>query len=417
MTGSGTRSREGILEDFASHMGGRTRMLMLQMAGLDIIPGKREGALLWDISGKEYINCHCNGGVYNLGHRHPEIVETLVRAVEDLDFGVHHFVSEHRTRLAALLARLTPGDIRYTTYSVGGGEAVDLALKVSRCASGRPGVLYAGGGYHGVTGLAMCAGSDEYKEAFHPLAPGFQDVPFGDFGALEEACTRNEVGTILLETIPATLGIVIPPPDYFPAVRALCDRRGILLIVDEVQAGLGRTGRLWAIDEYGVVPDILVVSKGMSGGVYPLAVTCHRPGLQDVFERHPFFHVSTFGGSELGCVVAEKVLEITTRPGFLDHVNGMARRFESGFGSLAETYASHVRSFRQKGLMMGLQLEGEDRGLLLTHCLAEHGVWALFANHDKSVVQFLPPLIIRPEQVDTVLERVNDALKTLSRRV
>jgi len=409
------RSREEILEDFSEFMG-RTRMQMLQMAGLDIIPGRREGVMLWDISGKEYINCHCNGGVYNLGHRHPEMVETLRKALEELDFGVHHFVSEHRTRLAALMARLTPGDIRYTTFSAGGGEAVDLALKVARYAAERPGVLYAGGGYHGVTGLAMCAGSDDYKDAFRPLAPGFRDVPFGDFQALESAVDAG-VGTLLLETIPATLGIVIPPPDYFPRVRALCDREGIVLIVDEVQAGLGRTGRLWAIDEYQVVPDILVVSKGTSGGLYPLSMTCHRPRLQAVFERHPFFHVSTFGGSEVGCVVTEKMLEITTRPGFLDHVNAMAERFESGFASLAETFRSHVREFRHKGLMMGLQLEGEDWGLLLTQCLAEQGVWALFANNDKSVVQFLPPLIIRADQVDAVLERANEALKALSRRV
>ncbi len=411
----GTRSREQILADFSRFMG-QTRMLMLQIAGLDIIPGRREGALLWDVSGKEYINCHCNGGVYNLGHRHPEIVETMRRAMEELDFGVHHFISEHRTRLAARLADLTPGDIQYTTFSVGGGEAVDLALKAARYVSGRAGVLYAGGGYHGVTGLAMCAGNDEYKVAFQPLAPGFREVPFGDFQALE-ASVDESVGTIILETIPATLGIVIPPEHYFPSIRALCDAKGIVLIVDEVQAGLGRTGRVWAIDEYQVVPDILVVSKGMSGGLYPLAVTCHRPALQAVFEEHPFFHISTFGGSELGCVVTEKMLEITTRPGFLDHVDVMAERFRSGFSSLADTFRSHVNEFRQKGLMMGLQLKGEEWGLQLTQCLAENGVWALFANNDKSVVQFLPPLIIRPEQVDEVLERANDALKALIKRV
>jgi putrescine aminotransferase len=411
----GRRSREKILEDFAGFMG-QTRMQMLQLAGLDIIPGKRQGVYLWDISGKEYINCHCNGGVYNLGHRHPEILETLRKALEELDFGVHHFISEHRTRLAAKLAELTPGDIRYTTFSVGGGEAVDLALKVARHASGREGVLYACGGYHGVTGLAMCAGSAEYKEAFQPLAPGFQEVPFGDFDALADR-VDPQVGTLILETIPATLGIVIPPDDYFPRIRALCDEEGIVLIVDEVQAGLGRTGRMWAIEEYGVVPDMLVLSKGMSGGLYPLSVTCHRPPFQRVFEAHPFFHVSTFGGSEIGCVVTEKMLEITTRPGFLDHVNAMSYRFEQGFSSLAETFGSHVREFRHKGLMMGLELDGEDWGLRLTQCLAEHGVWALFANNNKSVVQFLPPLIIQPDQVDTVLERVHDAMRALTRLV
>jgi len=415
MTLVGSSSREQVLEDYARFMA-PTRMQMMQLAGLDIIPGRREGVYLWDISGKEYINCHCNGGVYNLGHRHPEILEVLRKGLEELDFGVHHFISEHRTRLAARLAELMPGDIQYTNYSTGGGEAVDLALKIARYRSGRPGVLYATGGYHGVTGLSMCAGDAEYKEAFQPLAPGFQEVPFGDFEAIEGHADES-VGTIILETIPATLGIVIPSEDYFPKVRALCDRKGMILILDEVQAGLGRTGRLWAIDAYEVIPDIMVLSKGTSGGMFPLSVTCHRPPLQVVFDEHPFFHVSTFGGSELGCLVTEKMLEITTRPGFMDHVNAMADRFRNGFLDIAETYDSHVREFRHKGLMMGLKTEGEDWGLHLSRCLAENGVWAIFANNDQSVVQFLPPLVITPEEVDKALERIEKGVKALTHLV
>jgi acetylornithine/succinyldiaminopimelate/putrescine aminotransferase len=333
--------------------------------------------------------------------------------MEELDFGVHHFISEHRTRLSVRLAELTPGDIRYSTFSVGGGETVDLALKMARFASGRPGVLYAKGAYHGVTGLSMCAGEDEYKEIFKPLVPGFQDVPFGDFEALRNQ-VKDSTGAIILETIPATLGVVIPPNDYFPRIRKLCDEKDIVLIIDEVQAGLGRTGRMWAIEEYDVVPDILVLSKGTAGGLYPLSVTCHRPALHTVFDEHPFFHVSTFGGSEIGCLITEKMLEITTRAGFQEHVRDMAERFREGFLAIQGDFSSHVREFRQKGLMMGLKLGGDDWGLLLTRELAVQGVWALFANHDKSVVQFLPPLIIQPEEVDEVLERVRKAVGELT---
>ena len=411
----GRATREQVLEDFGRYMG-TTRKEMLQIVGMDIIPGRREGVYLWDLSGKEYINCHCNGGVYNLGHRHPEILDTLRRGMEELDFGVHHFMSEHRTRLARRLAEITPGDIRYTTYSVGGGEAVDLALKVARFASGRPGVIYATGGYHGVTGLSMCAGDDAYKQMFQPLTPGFHQVPFGDFDALRERADE-EIGTIILETIPATLGVVVPAADYFPRIRTLCDERGIVLIVDEVQAGLGRTGRLWGIEEYDVVPDMLVLSKGTSSGLYPLSVTCHRPPLQAVFEQEPFFHVSTFGGSELGCVVTEKMLEIITRPGFLEHVRAMADRFREGFLSIIRDFSDHLREFRQKGLMMGVKLAGDDWGLHLTKALGEHGVWAIFANNDRSVVQFLPPLIIQPDEVDQVLERARAAVRDVARMV
>jgi acetylornithine/succinyldiaminopimelate/putrescine aminotransferase len=243
--------------------------------GMDFVPGRREGVYLWDVQNEvRLINCHCNGGVFNLGHRHPVVVETLKSALDELDIGNHHLVSEQRAALGRRLAELAPGDLPYTVFAVGGGEAIDFALKLARAHTGRPGVISARGGYHGHTGLALAAGDRQYREPFGPMPPGFVQVAFGDIEAVA-AQMGDDTAAFILETIPATLGMPIASPEYFGELRALCNRHGALLIIDEVQSGLGRTGRIWAIEHWAdpaasgsmVEPDILVTGKGLSGGI------------------------------------------------------------------------------------------------------------------------------------------------------
>jgi len=383
-----------------------------QMLGMEIVPARREGSRLWDKDGKSYINCRSSGGVFNLGHRPPEILAALTQALETLDLGDHLLLSEWRARLAKRLAELTPGDIQYTTFGVGGGEAVDLAIKLARGYTRRPGIISAIGGYHGHTGFALATGEDSFKEYFGPLAPGFSQVPFGDIEALEEAVTE-ESAAVIFETIPATLGIVIPPDDYFPAVRKICDAQGAVLILDEVQAGLGRTGRFWAIDEYQVVPDILVLGKGLSGALYPMSATCYRPRLQSFFDRHPFVHVSTYGGSELGCAVTLAVLDRLSSPELLGHVNTMAEIFAKGLIRLQLNHPRLLIEVRQKGLMIGLKMCEDRFGMLLTNQLAQNGVIAMFAHNDPSVMIIMPPLIVTAEEVEEVLAALSKSFQAL----
>ena len=236
-------------------------------------------------------------------------MRVLLDSLQELDVGNHHLISEQRAALAARLAELMPGDITYSVFGVSGGEAIDLAIKVARSYTGRPKVISAQGGYHGHTGLALAAGDEKYRAPFGPLSPGFVQVPFNDVAALEKALD-DETAAVLFETVPATSGMPVPDHDFFSRVRELCDRHGALLIVDEVQTGLGRTGKLWGIEHFGVVPDIVVIGKGLSGGLYPMSATCFRGKYESVFQPDPFIHISTFGGAEVGCPVALKVLEI-----------------------------------------------------------------------------------------------------------
>jgi putrescine aminotransferase len=355
------------------------------------------------------LNLHCNGGVFNLGHRHPELIEVLKNGLDRWDIGNHHLVSLPRAETAALLAGLMPGDLNYVVYGAGGGEAADLAIKVARAYTGKTRIVSAMGGYHGHTGLALATGDAKYREVFGPQAPGFEQVPFGQIEALQQAID-DDTAAVILETIPATLGMVIPPPGYLQAVRHLCDERGVLLILDEVQCGLGRTGKLWAFEHFEVIPDMVILGKGLSGGIYPIAATVLSQRLESVFHADPFIHVSTFGGAELGCLVMNRVLEISSEPGFLVNVNEMAKLFKTGVALLAQKHIDFLSGFRQMGLMMGLELKDEFAGPVFTKAAYDNGLLMLYANNDKRIVQLLPPLIIEAHEVQETLVKLDGAL-------
>ncbi len=404
----GGKPQAAVVEEFASFVS-PGRVGVYRALGVDAVPGRREGVYVWDLDGKRYINCRSSGGVFNLGHRAPAVVNALKQALDVLDIGDHMLLSEQRARLARRLAELTPGDITYSFFTASGGEACDVAIKLARGYTGRPGIVSAENGYHGHTGFALSAGDPRFKRHFEPLMPGFHQVPFGDVEALRRAVDET-TAAVIFETIPATAGIIIPPADFFPAVRQVCDAAGALMILDEVQAGLGRTGRLWATDEWGVVPDILVLGKGMSGGVYPLSAVCYRAHVDEFFRRNPFVHLTSFGGADLGCVCALAMLDEICRPGFLDHVRSMGERFERGFAALRKAYPGLVAGWRRRGLMMAFELADDRLGPMMTYALGENGVIAVFSDFRPRAMQIMPPLVIQPAQVDEVIDAMDRAL-------
>jgi len=410
-----TDSRQSIHAAFERHVSSG-KAAFFAAAGIDFIGGERSGITLSDLDGRPLINCHSNGGVFNLGHRHPRVIAALRAALNERDIGNHHLVSADRAALAARLAELSPGDLKRVVFGVSGGEAIDFAIKLARGHTGRTKIISAIGGYHGHTGLALAAGEETYRRPFGPQPAGFVQVRFGDLDALA-AQMDADTAAVLFETIPATLGIVIPAQGFFAGVRALCDRHGALLIADEVQTGLGRCGAVWGIDTFGVVPDILVTGKGLSGGIYPITATLYREHLNPFLHQNPFIHISTFGGAELGCRVALEVLEILAEPGFLEHVNEMAGLFADLLARLKEKYPGLLLGVRQRGLMMGLKLADERLGPLATQIGFQLGLLVVFANHDPSVLQLLPPLIVQEAEVRVILDRLDRVFFEIGKRL
>lgn len=380
----------------------RGKVAAYRELGLDVIMGERAGIRFRDAyTDRWYVNCHCNGGVFNLGHANPSVTDAVRGALGDLDVGNHHLVSGLRARLAERLLATTDDALDGVVFGVGGGEAVDLAIKVARGVTGRGGVVSVRGGYHGHTGLSVAAGDPSYREAFGPNLPGFCQVPFDDLDAMAAAVT-DETAVVIVEPIPATLGMPLPSPGYLAGLRAICDRTGAKLCFDEVQTGLGRTGAMWCWQTEGVVPDVMVTGKGLSGGIYPITATLLSAELFAFFDEHPFIHISTFGGAELGCVAALATLDVLEAPGFLDRVVALGERFESGLSGLSF-------SLRRRGMFMGLAFDDPLGGLFATKTMLDAGVFAIFANNDQSVLQFLPPLVISDDEADELIATVRGA--------
>lgn len=382
--------------------------------GAGIVMGRREGYRIHDVDGRSWLDLHLNGGVFNLGHRNPELIAVLVQALDELDIGNHHFPSVERSLLAADLVERTPG-MAYAVFASGGGEAIDLAIKSARRATGRRRIVSVAGAYHGHTGLALAAGDREAAESFLSTGPAaeFPQIPFNDLPALEAALAAAPTAAVILETIPATMGFPVPDADYLTGVRELCDRHGALHIADEVQTGLGRTGPLWAVQRAAVTPDILVTGKGLSGGLYPIAATLLSTRAGAWLEDDGWSNISTFGGSELGCRVARAVLDITTRPETTTRVDMLTATFATGLADLAARHPEWLVEVRQTGLVIGLRFAHPMGGMLMTRACYEAGIWAMFAGFDRSVLQFKPGLLLSDSEAGEVLVRLEAALTGL----
>jgi acetylornithine/succinyldiaminopimelate/putrescine aminotransferase len=379
---------------------------------MDVVQGRREGVWIWDLEGRDYINCRCSGGVFNLGHHPAFAVEALSQALREFDMGDWLLPSARRAEGAAALARLLPDPLRYTFFTASGAEAVEVACKLARSVTGRAGFVCAEHGYHGHVGFSLAMDDPPLSDRYQPLTPGITRVPFGDLEAVDRAIGRD-TAAVIMETIPATGGYLVPEPDWFPTIRSLCDQRGALLILDEVQSGLYRTGRLWAFEHFDVVPDVLIAGKGLSGGVYPIAACCFGERVERHFAEDPFFHPSSYAGSELGARVVEAVVERYEDFGLRAHVEEMGARLRAGLDELVARFPDRLAATRGLGLMLALETRSEALGFELTKQCFRHGLLAIFAFNRQSTLQVMPPLVISAEEVHELVERLGAAVAAM----
>lgn len=383
--------------------------------GIDLVIGRREGYILEDIDGKQLIDMHLNGGTFNLGHRNPELVETLKWALDRVDVGNHHFATSGRSALAKMLIETVPGDtMDKVVFGSSGGEIVDLAIKSARYATGRKKIVSVIKAYHGHTGLSIATGDERFTKLFGAERPDeFTHVPFNDIEAMEEALHANDVAAVIMETIPATYGFPMPAPGYLASVKELCEKHGALYIADEVQTGLGRTVDFWCFEHHGVSPDIVVTSKGLSGGLYPISACILNRKAAGWLYEDGFAHMATFGGSDLAAPVAMKVIEITRRAQTVSHIKELAALYSESFAKMLADHPSLVE-VRHDGTIAGLKFScGEEPAVRFSKMLYDRGVWAIFSTLDKDVLQFKSGLLLPMDQAEHVLSVIDDALTAL----
>lgn len=388
--------------------------------GVDLVIGRRERYHLYDMGGHRLFDLHLNGGTYNLGHRNPEIITELREAFDYFDIGNHHFPAIGRAALSRRLIETAPPNLKYVVLSSGGGEAIDIGLKCARYGTQRRKIVSVIRAYHGHTGIALGTADGRYADQF--LSAGrpdeFVKVPFNDLAAMEAALAPGDAACVIMETIPATYGFPMPDDGYLPMVKALCRKYGALYVADEVQTGLLRCGggHLWGISSYGVEPDIIVTSKGLSGGLYPIGAVLVNEAAGGWLKEDGWGHISTFGGSELGCVAALKTLEITLRPETVANVDAVAARMRAGLERIRAEHADFFTGIRQRGVIFGLEFATHPQGA--KHVMRElytQGIWAIFSQLDPRVLQFKPGLLLTPAECDEILERTAAGIAAASR--
>ena len=405
-------AKAAALADFATYVNPQ-KVRVLKAAGLDIIEAQREGVWVWDLDGRRFLDCFTSAGSFNVGRRNPRIVKAAHDALDRLDNGNFLLCSAQKAALAKRLAEISPPGLTCTTFGTGGGEAIDFALKLARGATGRAKIVSSVNGYHGHTGFALsAAGRESFRTPFEPLMDGFDRVPFGDLAAME-ACVDADTAAVLLEPVQGEGGIVVPPADYLAGVRAVCDRVGALLILDEIQTGLGRTGKWFASEHFGVVPDIMTIAKSLGGSLVPISATIYTEDLREFLIPNPFIHLSTFGGSDLACAIALEVIDYIDETGLIEHAASMGRRLVTGLHEVAAGHSDVIAEVRNLGLMTGLKYTEDGLGPRMSYQLARHGVLAIYSGNEPSVMRLMPPLIITASEIDFLLDAIGAAVQDL----
>jgi ornithine--oxo-acid transaminase len=380
---------------------------------LDVVITRGEGVWVWDVEGRKYLDCLAAYSALNQGHCHPRIVQAMVEQAPRLALTSRAFRNDQLPLLAQELCELTGYEMMLPMNS--GTEAVETAIKTVRkwgyevkgVPDDRAEIIACTGNFHGRTITIVSFSSEEqYRDGFGPFMPGFKLIPYGDTGALERAITPHTVA-FFVEPIQGEGGVVIPPEGYIRRVREICTHHNVLMVADEIQTGLGRTGKLLACEHEGVRPDVVTLGKALSGGMYPVSAVLSSREVLGVFR--PGDHGSTFGGNPLACVVAREALKVIVDEHLCER---SAELGEYLMARLREIQSRHVALVRGKGLFVGIVLKPQARGARrFCEALKERGVLA--KDTHGNVIRLAPPLVITQEELDWALERINKVLTTL----
>ena len=354
-----------------------------------------EGARVWDVDGREYIDCMSGHGVANVGHANPAVIQAVTEQAQRLVVCPNGFYNDQRARLLAQLTDIAPPGLTRAFLCNSGTEAVEAALKFARLSTGRTKIVAAMRGFHGRTfGALSATWRKEYRQPFEPLVPGFEFVPYNRLERMEQV-VDEDTAAVILEVVQGEGGVIPGDGEYLRGVQALCRERGVLFIVDEVQTGFGRTGRMFASQHHDLRPDLMCVAKSIAGGL-PMGAVLIGSRVGELPKK---VHGSTFGGNPLACAAALATIAYIEAEGLPQRAAELGERLISGLQAIPSPL---VRDVRGLGLMVGMELKGKVAPYLAA--LAERGVLALSAG--ATVMRFLPPLVISAEDVDTVVEQV-----------
>ena len=383
---------------------------VIRISGLGTLEDQAEGSRVWDHEGVEYLDMAGGYGMFSLGHRHPEVVQAVADQLYKMPMSAKVFLNPVMARLAAALAEIAPGDLQYSFFCNSGTEAVEGALKLARLATGRTNFVATHGAFHGKsTGGLAVSGRPGYREPFQPLMPGVKHVPFGDLKALDQVVDSDTAG-VILEPIQGEGGIQVAPDGYLQGVREICTRKKALMVADEVQTGLGRTGRMFAVQHWEVEPDLLVLAKALGGGVMPIGAILGTPEVWKAFRGRPLIHTSTFGGSPLACAAGLATLQILRKDRLPERAATEGAWFLDRLRELVARNPDICAEARGLGLMLGLELTEERFGGSIISEMARRRVIAVYTLNQPRVIRFEPPLTVSRQDLELALEALEASI-------
>lgn len=379
-----------------------------------------EGAVFRDVNGKEFIDMLGGFGIYNVGHRHPTVLKAVRDQLERQAIHSQELIDPLRTYLAHLVSLIAPGDLQYAFFTNSGTESIEGCLKMSMLATGRKHFLGAVGGFHGKS-LGSLGGTAKgiFREPFLPLLH-WSHVPFGNIDALKmmiESCdfTGDRFAALVLEPIQGEGGINVAPPGYLAGARELCDQYGIMLVFDEVQSGMGRTGKMFACEHDGIVPDLMAVGKGFGGGVMPIGACIGTPKTWEKYIENPFLHTTTFGGNPLACAAAIATINVLLDEDLPAQATVKGERLIREVTELARRYPSVLKLIRGRGLMLGMEFANNDLGYEVAKNLFARNILISGTYINSKVLRVEPPLVISDEQIDKFLQALDESLSAVSK--
>jgi acetylornithine/LysW-gamma-L-lysine aminotransferase len=363
---------------------------------------KGQGSHVWDVDNKEYIDCMGGYGVALVGHRNERVVNAIKAQIDNILTVHSSFYNKTREKFLENLIKVAPKGLSQVHLNNSGAESVEAAIKFARKFSGKKGMVAMKGSYHGKSmGALSLTFNPKYRESFQPLVEKASFSSYGDIDDLRNTIDKD-TAFVILEPIQGESGIHVPPDNFLQDVRKLCDENNILLIFDEIQSGLGRTGSIWAADHWKTVPDIMCVAKGIAGGV-PMGVTLVRPDILSVMKKGE--HSSTFGGNPLSCAAGTATIQALTQDGLIENAKNMGLKFRQGLDELKNKHRI-IREVRGRGLMIGVELKFEVKDILMDGI--ENGLLLLYSG--RNILRFLPPLVISEEDVTKTLKILDELL-------
>lgn len=382
---------------------------LMNFAGFSV-EVEAEGCILRDHEGREYLDFLGGYGVYSLGHRNPKVVQAVKDQLDRIPLSGKTFFSKNQADLAAKLAEISPEGLQFSFFSNSGAEAVEAALKFAKATTRRSKIVSTNGGYHGKTigGLSV-TGREKYRKPFEPLMPG---AVFVDYGKADDACQAIDDSTaaFIVETLQGEGGIHVPPVGYLSRVRERCDQVGALLIVDEVQTGLGRTGKMFGCDHEGVRPDIMTLAKALGGGVMPIGATCFTQAVcEAVFSQNPLAHTSTFGGNPLACAAGLAAIRVIEEEGLAEAARTKGETLMTGLREVANKHEL-ISEVRGQGLMVGVEFSMDEVGELVIAQLTKRGMIAAYTLNNPRVIRMEPPLVVSDSQIAQAVETFDAAV-------